>query len=347
MLKYYSHCIYILIHHCLLFFFPLVPLFIMLSSTAVFSVNAAISFSRLFLESLGIKSIMNVARDGAAQRTAFTETPTVYYLRRERTDRHHIANIFDASGVKIYTIERRTVFTPVWSMLSVKERREVATLHAGLINRYFDFSHKLDLCHRDIAWSLGPEGMARRFHLNDGAAYEWRQGSRFLERVVNPGSGEEEIRQRVAKTRQLRTMRFDFEILVDETMIDRDIVLVTAYITMMTQWGIGSYVDTRGPTLLPHAIRYDEPRQRMEEESDQTRSEFDMPTHFVELIYKEEHSDDPELARVEVEGQPQQNLTPLRIQSLPNMNGADVTNVLPNELLCALEKGSDCNGDVN
>ncbi|KAF5096020.1 hypothetical protein D0Z00_002932 [Geotrichum galactomycetum] len=320
----------------------------MLSSTAVFSVNAAISFSRLFLESFGLKPIMGIARDGAAQRTAFTDTPTIYYLRRERTDRHHIANIFDASGVKIYTIERRTVFTPVWSMLTVKERREVATLHAGLVNRYFDFNHKLDLSHRDIAWSFGPAGMTRQFHLNDGAAYEWRQGSRFLERVVNPGSGEEEIRQRVAKARQLRTMRFDFEILVDETMIDRDIVLVTAYIAMMTQWGIGSYVDTRGPTLLTRTLRYDEPHQRQEEGSDQSRVEFEMPTHFVELIYKEDPSDDPELTWAEVEEQPQQqDQTSLRIKNLQYVDGTNVTNVLPNELLCALEKGSDCNGDVN
>jgi hypothetical protein len=233
-------------------------------------------------------------------------------------------------------------------MLTVKERREVATLHAGLVNRYFDFNHKLDLRHRDIAWSFGSAGLTRQFHLNDGAAYEWRQGSRFLERVVNPGSGEEEIRQRVAKAWQLRTMRFDFEILVDETMIDRDIVLVTAYIAMMTQWGIGSYVDTRGPTLLTRALRYDEPHQRLEEGSNRSRVEFEMPNHFVELTYEEEHGDDPELARAEVEELPQQqDQTPLRIKRLQYVNGTNVTNVLPNELLCTLEKGSDCNGDLN
>lgn len=221
----------------------------MLSSTAVFTVNALVSFSTLFIETAGLKSLLTLSQSDGATHTAFTTTPTVLYLRRERTDRHHIANVFDDSGVKIYTIERRTMFTPIWSVLTVGERREVATMHAGLLNRYFDMHCKPDIRHRDIPLKFGSTGATRQFHLNDGT-YEWNSASMFLERIVNPGAGDEEIRRRVAKVRQMRTMRFDFEVLVDESMVDKDVALVTAYISMLTQWGIGSYADTRGPTLV-------------------------------------------------------------------------------------------------
>lgn len=256
----------------------------MLSSSAVFTAHAAISFSTLFVESLGLRSFLGYSRDGAAQRTPFTDTPSVYYIRRERTDRHHVANVYDSSGVKLYTIERGTMFTPVWSIVSAEERKEIGTLHAGLLNRYFDFNNKTDLKHRDIGWSLGSNGATRQFHLNDGAAYEWRQGSRFLERIINPGGGDEEIHQRVAKARQLRTMRFDFEILVDETMIDRDVAIATAYISIMTQWGIGSYVDTRGPTVV---------KTKTEADAD-IPSAFSFDPQFVEVIYSDDFGADDE-----------------------------------------------------
>lgn len=222
----------------------------MLSSSAVFAANAAVSFSNLFIETVGLKSFMALSQNDAATRTQFTDKPTILYLRRERKDRHRIANVFDEAGIKIYTIERRTMFTPVWSMYTIDERREVATLHAGLMHRYFDLHCKPDIKHRDISLSFGASGLRRLFYLNDGAGYEWNTNSRFLERIVNPGCGDEEIRQRVARARQMRTMRFDFEILIDESLIDREVAIVTSYIAMLTQWGIGDCVDTRGPTVV-------------------------------------------------------------------------------------------------
>ena len=251
----------------------------MLSSSAVFAVNAAVSFTTLFTETTGLKSFLEFSRDGSAQRTQLTSSPTVLYLRRDRTDRHHIAKVYDAAGVEIYTIERRTMFTPVWSVLTVGDKREIATLHAGLMNRYFDFNCKPEIRHRNVILNFSATKVSRQFYLNDGAGYEWRNGSKYLERIVNPGSGDEEIRQRVAKVRQMRTMRFDFEILVDESMVDLEVALVTAYITMLTQWGIGSYVDTRGPTKVQH----------------NSLPIFGVPyepeTHVVELTYDGESTD--------------------------------------------------------
>lgn len=242
----------------------------------MFSVNAAVSFSTLFVETVGLKSLLALSQNGSATQTAFTNTPTVMYLRRERTDRHHIANVFDEAGVKIYTIERRTMFTPVWSVLTVGERREIATLHAGLVNRYFDLHCKPDIRHREIQLSFGAAGATRQFHLNDGAGYEWNSSSRFLERVINPGGGDEEVRQRVAKARQMRTMRFDFEILIDETLVDREVAIITAYIAMLTQWGIGSYIDTRGPTLVGIPVA--------------KTAHLDPESHAVQLTYDDESS---------------------------------------------------------
>lgn len=225
---------------------------IMLSATAVFSVNAAISFGTLFAETLGLKSSSLVfsQKNGSATRTKFTNMPTVLYVRRERSDRHHVANVFDETGNKIYTIERRTMFTPVWSLLTASGRREVGTLHAGIMSRYFDLHEKPNIRHRELPFAFGPAAYSRQFHADGGAGFVWDSESMFLEQIANPGCGEEEIRTRVAKVRQLRTMRFDYELLIDEMLVDREVALVTAYISMLTQWGIGSIVDTSGPTMV-------------------------------------------------------------------------------------------------
>lgn len=220
----------------------------MFSASAVFTLNLAVTSMNYTADALGLSPLTKIAMDGASERSAFTLKPTVLYVRRDRTDRHRVANVFNEEGKKLYTIERRTMFSPIWSMYSAEEREETATIRVGYIHRSVDFLNKPNMRHRDYTLSFGPYGKRRQFFLNDGAPYEWSRASKYLERVINPGGGDEEIRERVAQVRLMRQLKFDFELLVDESQIDLEAALATGYIAMNTLWGIGEKVETQLPT---------------------------------------------------------------------------------------------------
>lgn len=220
----------------------------MLSASAVFTLNLAVTSMSYAADAMGVLPLTKFAMDGASERSAFTATPTVLYIRRDRNDRHRVANVFDEQGNKIYTIERRTMFSPIWSMYTAKDRIETASIRIGYVHRSVDFHTKPGMRHRDYAFSVGSAGKRRQFYLNDGAPYEWSRASKYLERVINPGGGDEEIRERVAQVRLMRQLRFDFELLIDESQIDLEVALTTGYIAMNTLWGIGEQVETQSPT---------------------------------------------------------------------------------------------------
>jgi hypothetical protein len=76
-----------------------------------------------------------------------------------------------------------------------------------------------------------------------------------LERIINPGGDDEEKRERVAKARLMRQFKFDYELLVDENKIDREVALATGFISMITHWGLGHKTYTNGPTMIPKVLR--------------------------------------------------------------------------------------------
>ncbi|KAK9472233.1 uncharacterized protein V1510DRAFT_417690 [Dipodascopsis tothii] len=77
----------------------------------------------------------------------------------------------------------------------------------------------------------------RMFFTTDGAPYQWSTNTRHLEKVINMGGKEEETRRIVGKAKLLRRDKFDYEILLDESQVDREIALLTAFASMKTQWG--------------------------------------------------------------------------------------------------------------
>jgi hypothetical protein len=196
------------------------------------------------------RPILVGTRSLAAQHIPLSDQVSAFYLRRERKDHDRQINVF-RDGKKVYTIERKSRFTPIWSILQYPSRREVATAYAGLFTRSVDFHTKKGIQHRDLT------GLTRKFYLHDGE-YEWSRPTKYLERINNPGGSHEEIRERVARARLMRQFRFDYELLVDENKIDSEIALATAFISMITQWGLGHRTDTTGPT---HAIssQFDKP----------------------------------------------------------------------------------------
>lgn len=158
--------------------------------------------------------------------------------------------IFGRDGTKLYTIERGLVFNPLWTMYSHPDRRPVATIVVGLTFASFDFLNRADFCHRDVLVDIGFSGAYKSFYLPDGAKYSWTTGLRFLEKIQSPYCGVEEVRVRVAKAKLMRQFRLDFEILVDESLIDREVALASSFISMLTQWGVGNAIAGVGPTFI-------------------------------------------------------------------------------------------------
>lgn len=214
----------------------------------VFLFNSALTLLSLIANNVGIKSLFELRNTGSADQIPLTDEPLVYYVRRERKDRRRVINVFDQNGNKKYTIERKTQFSPIWCFLEYPGRIEVSTIRAGLFDQSVDFHHKPGLQHRGISIGFNLTGPYRKFYLNDGAEYEWSRPTRYLERVINPGGGDEERRERIAKARLMRRYRFDYEVLIDPKKIDPEVALSTAFISMNTQWGLYDANGTRGPT---------------------------------------------------------------------------------------------------
>ncbi|CAK7896862.1 hypothetical protein CAAN1_04S05116 [[Candida] anglica] len=220
-----------------------------IEAAAVRGLTNALSTGTFVLEHLGLKDLLDL-HASAANITPLSEHPTPFFVRQDRKDPNKKVKVFGANGVQLYTIERLSTFHPVWTLLTFPVRREVATINAGFTSRSVDFHNKPGMSHRDITVDSGLSGRYRSFYTTDGAKYSWVRGSKFLEKVTNPNGGVEESRQRVAKVKLMRQFKFDFEVLVDEELIDREVVLSTAFVSMLTQWGVGDVTDTIGPTYI-------------------------------------------------------------------------------------------------
>lgn len=226
-----------------------------MSGTVVTAANGVTSAVSYFIDALQLRPLITGALN--ANQIPLSNDPCGLYVRRDRKNRHRQINVFDHNGIKCYTIERWTQFSPIWRMLEFPSRREIATIHASLGKRSVDFHNKNGLQHRVLKHKLGKLG--RRFYLTDGALYGWSRTGKYLEKIINPGGGDEEVHERIAKARLMRQFRFDYELLYDPSKIDREIALATGFVSMITEWGLGAKIETRGPTLMRKAFNQPPP----------------------------------------------------------------------------------------
>lgn len=216
---------------------------------AVSALTSGLTVSTFVLEHLGLKNLLDL-NSSSANVVPLTEFPKPYFIRELWKDKTRVVNVFDSQGNQVYSIERLSGLTPVWSLLTFPERKEVATINTRFFARAIDFHYIKGVTHRDITSEYGLNGNFQSFQLNDGK-YSWTRGSKFLEKVINPNGSSEEQRIRVAKVKLMRQFKLDFEMLIDETMIDREIALATGFVSILTQWGTGEITDTIGPTYIP------------------------------------------------------------------------------------------------
>lgn len=217
---------------------------------AVRCATIVLTTSTYILETLGLESIMSL-RFSSPNVTSMATHSTQYFVRQDRKDKQKRIRIFNGQGKEVYVIERLSALNPVWSLLTVPKRQEIATINTSFGNMSVDFHNKSGITHRSISNEIGFSGGYRSFYAADGVKYSWSTGTKFLERIINPNGGVEEIRERVAKVKLMRQFKVDFEVLVDSSKIDDDIVLATGFVSMLTQWGIGETTDTVGPTYIP------------------------------------------------------------------------------------------------
>lgn len=222
-------------------------------STSVRGLTTSLTLGSAVLELLKLSDILEVNFSNASI-TPLTEYPIAYFIRQDRKDKNRLIRVFNGYGEQKYSFERLSSFNPIWRMLTFPERKEIATLKIGLTDRSINFHNKSNLQHRVIFKDWGMNGRFRSFYLNDGCKYSWSSTTRFLEKVINPNGGVEENRIRVAKVKLMRQFKLDFEVLVDQENVDPEIVLATAFIGMFTQWGVGNFTDTIGPTYIPQKI---------------------------------------------------------------------------------------------
>lgn len=218
-----------------------------LQAVAVHSLTCALTAGNFTLDLVGLKRVLEM-RIYSGTTVPLSSLSSRYYLRADRKDQLRVINIFDAQGNQVYSIERISGYNPVWSLFTYPQRREVATINTGFLARAVDFHNKPGMTHRDLTSEYGLGGCFQSFYVDDGVRYSWSRSSKFLEKVLNPNQGTEEVRTQISKVRLMRQFKLDFEILVDETAIDREVVFSTAFVSILTQWGYGEITNTVGPT---------------------------------------------------------------------------------------------------
>ncbi|KAF6062550.1 hypothetical protein FOB64_005619 [Candida albicans] len=195
-----------------------------LQTTTVRGLTTSLTLGSVVLESFNLAEVLDLNFSNASITPLNPSSSIVFFVRQDRKDKNRTVKVFN----------------------------ELATLKIGLIDRSINFHNKSDFNHRSIFADWGINGRYRSFYLNDGCKYSWTSSStKCLEKVINPNGGLEEKRFRVAKVKLMRQFKLDFEVLVDNKNIDPEIALATAFISMFTQWGVGSFTDTVGPTYIP------------------------------------------------------------------------------------------------
>lgn len=175
--------------------------------------------------------------------TALPESTKKFIVRSDNAKPDTQINVFDSAGNQIYSIERYSAHSTLWTVYKVPSREQVAAVRCGLFQREVLFSNKEGIHARSIGSSrLLYGGLPdRRFYLDDGAPYEWSRENQYLEKIINPGGGREETRVRIALAKLLRQGRFEWELIVDENF-DTEIALTTALISMLTAWKTSKHV---------------------------------------------------------------------------------------------------------
>ncbi|KAK9237676.1 hypothetical protein V1525DRAFT_403456 [Lipomyces kononenkoae] len=174
--------------------------------------------------------------------------------------REHVHNVLSADDALLYTFERYK--KGVWMMYSYPQRELLATIRFRKTTALWGPNHRghsIEYHHGRPAEELGRRKIRRKstvfdhynvFYTNDGAPYHWATNTRRLERVTNYGGKENEVRQVVAQAKPLRRHQLNYELLIDDTLINPVVALTTGFVSMKTQWALNDCPVAQNKTRL-------------------------------------------------------------------------------------------------
>ncbi|KAK9467719.1 hypothetical protein V1512DRAFT_259889 [Lipomyces arxii] len=171
--------------------------------------------------------------------------------------RKHVVNVLSATDNLLYTFER--VKPGVWLLYSYPDRYLLCTIRFRVLSVFgpqarghvLEFAN--DIGRRKIRFKRTAFDVYNVFYCADGAPYHWARATRKLERVLNYGGKNNEVRQSIAVAKPLRRNHLTYELLVDKTLIDPVVAIATAFVSMKTQWRTNDCPVASNKTRLPNS----------------------------------------------------------------------------------------------
>lgn len=189
--------------------------------------------------------------------------PQIVYLACDPVAGRRVINVLDRNKQVIYTFKRvKSKFRPKdwkrqkWEFVMANNRAVVATLLVSPNKSCIKFNDRIDMPFRMVKRQhrFASKYQYFRSREEDTARYRWTRSSLMLEKVmVAKDAPHQRCKQSVAMARNLdapyslveklinksptQIPRFvNYEIQYDRTCIDRELLLTTGFISIMTQW---------------------------------------------------------------------------------------------------------------
>ena len=174
------------------------------------------------------------------------DAPTKFTIRKEFGTGSKIFAVFDEQNQhsysdKIYHMTRSRAVKGAYKMYEspVDNEKPIATIRAGIRSNVLLFK-TADNSELELGWHVVDHVVDalddyRTFHLSDGHIYQWTFKGKFLERVINYGQKEAEVRERVGYVRTLPS-KAGFDLYVNETIVPREMAITTALICYIEAW---------------------------------------------------------------------------------------------------------------
>lgn len=183
----------------------------------------------------------------------------VVYIVRDLMDSRRIVNVLDADKNLIYFFERVKSEcccckkkNQVWKLIS-QYRAHVGTVFIKKYKYWIEFPRRDNMLHRAVKKQkcIGSKYHHFKFSKEDKARFRWYCTSFALDRVTAMEDPRHEYKQRVAqaympfapkecklnkKKIYTENLFVDYEIKYAHTLIDREVLITTAFISIMTQW---------------------------------------------------------------------------------------------------------------
>lgn len=215
------------------------------------------------------------------------ENAQILYFERDSGNPEKVINILDESKCRIYSIQRNTElykcgkekpFAP-WNIVNTVDKVVIGTLGIKKDKSWVEFWDKADVHYRIIKSQcpIFPKYQQFKYHKNDVSRFRWSKKAMTLDRITPSLDGNcSEYKARAAFARKLtfpecisplqklckkkiqsKTI-IDYEVTYDSTLIDLELLIATAFISMMTQWcfakgnkGLPFQSPTRAKKCLP------------------------------------------------------------------------------------------------